>query len=470
MHDFLERLAQILGAKHLITDYATLRTYTEERRGHYPSECLAVALPADSAQVAAVVRCCVEAGVSMVPQGGNTGTVGGSVAQAGQLVVNLGRMNRIREVDPANHAMRVQSGCILADIQAAAAAHDLLFPLSLGAEGSCHIGGNLATNAGGINVLRYGNARDLVLGLQVVLADGRIWENCGRLRKDNTGYDLKHLFIGSEGTLGIITEATLKLFPAPRARVVALAGLENVDAALALLNRLRVAVGDSLTTFELMGEITIRAAVAHCPGQTEPLNLRHNWYVLIVAADTAADGDSQLRRQMEACLAGALQQEVLQDAVIAANEGQAERLLRLRENIVEAQQLAGGGSLKHDIAVPLAAVPEFLRLAGAAVESAMPGARPYPFGHLGDGNIHYNISPPAGMNLAEFLAQRDRMNRVVHDIAHQLHGTFSAEHGIGLAKLAEMNRYKDAVSLDLCRRIKLVLDPHSLLNPGKLNP
>lgn len=468
MHDFLKRLAQIVGAKHLITDSATLRPYTEEWRGRYTSECLAVVLPADSAQVAAVVRCCVEAGVSMVPQGGNTGTVGGSVAQAGQLLVNLGRMNRIREVDPANHAICVQSGCILADIQAAAAAHDLLFPLSLGAEGSCHIGGNLATNAGGINVLRYGSARDLVLGLEVVLADGRIWENCGRLRKDNTGYDLKHLFIGSEGTLGIITEATLKLFPAPRARVVALAGLENVEAALALLNRLRVAAGDSLTTFELMGEITIGAAVAHCPGQTEPLNLRHNWYVLIVAA---AGEDSELRRQMEACLAGALRQEVLQDAVIAANEGQAERLLRLRENIVEAQQFEGcGASLKHDIAVPLAAVPEFLRLAGAAVESAMPGARPYPFGHLGDGNIHYNISPPTGMERAEFLAGRERMNRAVHDIAHQLHGTFSAEHGIGLAKLAEMKRYKDPISLDLCRRIKLALDPHSLLNPGKLNP
>ncbi len=473
---FLESLAQIVGAKHLIAGGGDgggddrLRRYTEELRGRYHSECLAVVLPADAAQVAAVVKCCAAASVSIVPQGGNTGAVGGAVACAGQVILNLGRMNRVLEVDPLNHTLRAQAGCILADVQEAAKARERFFPLSLGAQGSCQIGGNLATNAGGINVLHYGSARDLVLGLEVVLADGRIWNGQNSLRKNNTGYDLKNLFIGSEGTLGIITEATLKLFPLPRDRVVALAGLRGPGAALELLGRLRDASSDRLTTFELMANFAVQSAVKHISGQTDSLSEAHRWYVLAVADSTAtAAGGSELRRQVEACLGQALEDEILQDAVIAENESQAERLLLLRENIVEAQKFEGG-SIKHDVSVPVAAVPELLRRTEAAIKKAMPGARPCPYGHAGDGNMHLNITQPPAMDTEEFLAQWEPMNELVHEITHQLNGSFSAEHGVGLARLSEMKRYKDPVSLELYRRIKRALDPNDLFNPGKVNP
>ena len=463
----LEPLAQIVGAKNLITDEARLRRYTEELRGRYFSECLAVVLPADAAQVAAVVKCCAAASVSIVPQGGNTGAVGGAVAEPNQIILNLGRMKRIIEVDAVNYTICVEAGCILADIHDAANQHARFFPLNLGARGSCQIGGNLATNAGGINVLRYGNARDLVLGLEVVLADGRIWNGLNALRKNNTGYDLKNLFIGSEGTLGIITAATLKLFPAPRTRVVALAGLKDVDAAIELLSSLRVASSDRLTTFELMAGSAVQSAVKHIHGQTDPLRRQHLWYVLVVA-DSTAD-EPALRQQVEKCLAKALEDGILQDAVLAESESQAQRLMLLRENIVEAQKFEGG-SIKHDVSVPVAAVPELLRRAEAAIKKAMPGARPCPYGHLGDGNIHLNISQPVGMDAQEFLAQWGAMNELVHEIAHQLNGSFSAEHGVGIARLEEMRRYKDPVSLALYREIKQALDPQNLFNPGKLNP
>ena len=471
--DLLERLARIVGDKHLVTGGDKLRPYTEELRGRYHSECRAVALPAHSAQVAAVVECCAAAGVSIVPQGGNTGTMGGAVAHAGQVILNLARMNRVLEVDPVNYAMRVEAGCILANVQAAAAAHGRFFPLSLGAQGSCQIGGNLATNAGGINVLRYGNTRDLVLGLEAVLADGRIWDGLNSLRKNNTGYDLKNLLVGSEGTLGIITAATLKLFPAPLCRVVALAGLADAAAALALLGRLRDASSDRLSTFELMSDIAVQSAVKHIAGQTDPLRGRHRWYALIVADSTNQEGgdggQSALRGEMEAGLARAMDDGVLQDAVIADSESQARRLVLLRENIVEAQQFEGG-SIKHDVSVPVASVPEFIRRTHAAIKKAMPHARPYPYGHMGDGNIHFNISQPPDMDRQAFLDQWRPMNRLVHEIAHQLGGSFSAEHGVGITKLEEMKRYKDPVSLALYRRIKRALDPGDVLNPGKLNP
>ena len=319
-------------------------------------------------------------------------------------------------------------------------------------------------------MLHYGNARDLALGLEVVLADARIWNGMNNLRKNNTGYDLKNLFIGSEGTLGIITEATLKLFPLPRARVVALVGLPDPDAALALLGRLRDASSDRLTTYELMSGIAVQSAVTHIHGQTDPLREVHRWYVLAVADSSADESDTQeLRRQVEDCLAAALADEVLQDAVIAENETQAQRLVLLRENIVESQKFEGG-SIKHDVAVPVAAVPKLLRRATAAIKKAMPDARPYVYGHMGDGNMHLNISQPPTMDSKEFLAQWQSMNRLVHEIAHQLNGTFSAEHGIGIAKLDEMKRYKDPVSLALYRQIKRTLDPQNLFNPGKVNP
>ena len=484
MTTLLDRIERIVGANHIITEGDKLRAHTEELRGRYQSECLAVVLPADAAQVAAVVKCCAAAKVSIVPQGGNTGAMGGAVARAGQVILNLARLNRILQVDPANYTMRVQAGCILATVQEAAAAHGRFFPLSLGAQGSCQIGGNLATNAGGINVLRYGNTRDLALGLQAVLADGRIWNGMNALRKNNTGYDLKNLFIGSEGTLGIITEATLKLFPAPRSRVVALAGLADPYAALELLGRLRTASSDRLSTFELMANIAVQSAVKHISAQTDPLSEQHNWYALLVAdssadlhdametnTNTGTDTDTEtgLRKQMESCLAQAMDDGVLQDAVIAASESQAQRLIMLRENIVEAQGFEGG-SIKHDVSVPVASVPEFIRRTHAAIATAMPDARPYPYGHMGDGNMHFNISQPPAMDKQEFLAQWRNINRLVHEIAHQLDGSFSAEHGIGLTKLDEMKRYKDPVSLALYRQIKQAFDPDDLLNPGKLNP
>ncbi|MGI9310020.1 MAG: FAD-binding oxidoreductase [bacterium] len=465
--DLLARLARIVGGAHLLTDGERLRPHTEELRRRFASECLAVALPADAAQVAAVIDACAGAGVSIVPQGGNTGAVGGAVARRGQVIVNLARMNRIVEIDADNYTMEVEAGCILADIQAAAAEHERLFPLSLGAQGSCQIGGNLATNAGGINVLRYGNARDLALGVQVALADGGVWNGLNRLRKNNSGYDLKNLFIGAEGTLGIITAATLKLFPAPRCQAVALAGLRDADAALALLNRLRAASDDRLAAFELMAEIAVQSAVAHIHAQTDPLAARHRWYALIVA--NSANAESDLRRQIESCLADALRDDVLQDAVIASNETQAQQLILLRERIVEAQKFEGG-SIKHDVSVPVAAVPEFLRRAHAALAQAMPDARAYPYGHMGDGNLHFNISQPPRMDTQKFLAQWTPMNRLIHQVAADLNGSFSAEHGIGLAKLEEMKRYKDPLTLSLYRRLKQTLDPDDVLNPGKVNP
>ena len=467
MSNFLESLARIVGTKHLIVGGHGVRRYTEELRGRYHSECRAVVLPADATQVAAVVKCCAAARVSIVPQGGNTGAVGGAVARADQIILNLGRLNRVLEVDPVNHTIAVQGGCILAEVQEAAQRHARFFPLNLGARGSCQIGGNLATNAGGINVLRYGNARDLVLGVEAVLADGRIWNGLNALRKNNAGYDLKNLFIGSEGTLGIITAATLKLFPAPRSRVVALMGVPDPDAALALLGRLRDTTSDRLSTFELMAKIAVQSAVRHIHGQRDPLKDLHPWYVLAVA-DSSAD-EPELRHRVEACMADGMDAGMVRDAVIAENETQAERLLGLRENIVEAQK-SEGGSIKHDVSVPVAAVPELIRRAEAAITKAMPGARPYPYGHLGDGNLHYNISQPPEMGRSEFLAQWQAMNERIHEIAHQLNGSFSAEHGVGLARLPEMKRYKDPVALALYRQIKQALDPNDLFNPGKLNP
>lgn len=469
--DFLSRLVGIVGEKHIITGGDKLRPFTQELRGRYSGACRAVALPADVDEVAAVVKCCAAAGVSIVPQGGNTGAMGGAVARAEQLILGLARMNRVLEVDAVNNTMRVEAGCILANVQSAAAEAGRFFPLSLGAQGSCHIGGNLATNAGGINVLRYGNTRDLVLGAQAVLADGRIWNGMNSLRKNNTGYDLKNLLIGSEGTLGIITAATLKLFPAPKCRVVTLAGLRSPDAALELLGRLREASGDRLSTFELMANIAVQSAARHISGQTDPLTGAHDWYALIVADSTVHDDDGGggLRREFEAGLARALEDDVLQDAVVAESEAQAQKLILLRENIVEAQNFEGG-SIKHDVSVPVAQVPEFIRRVHAAIIDAMPSARPYPYGHMGDGNIHFNISQPPDMAREEFLEQWRPMNRIVHEIACQLGGSFSAEHGIGITKLEEMTRYKDAVELDIYRCIKRALDPHNLLNPGKVLP
>ncbi len=462
----LAQLKKIVGARYVVTDSVKLKPFTEELRGRYPSVCIAVVLPGDSQEVSALVQCCAAASVGIVPQGGNTGTVGGTVACADQVIINMARMNQIVSIDLKNNSMHVQAGCVLATIQQAAHAQGRFFPLHLGSYGHCQIGGNLATNAGGNNVLRYGNARDLTLGLEVVVADGRIYHGLNCLRKNNTGYDLKSLFIGSEGTLGIITAAILKLFPAPHHRVVALCGLKDVDSAVDLLAQMRMGSGDRVTTFELMADIAVQTAISHIPAQTNPLRAQHQWYVLIVV-DSFHD-DMQLQWAEEE-FARAWKANLIQDAVIAENEAQADRLLLLRENIVEAQRVEGA-SIKHDVSVPINKVSEFLRSAKVAVQQILPGARPYPFGHLGDGNIHYNISQPVGMGSDAFFRKQEAVHRAVYEIVQQLGGSFSAEHGIGITKLTEMKRYKDTVELTLYRQIKQAIDPQNLFNRGKLNP
>ncbi|MEA3292376.1 MAG: FAD-binding oxidoreductase [Pseudomonadota bacterium] len=462
-----EELAGIVGAGRVVTDEQRLAPYLEERRGLYRSHCLAAVFPASTAETAAVVKACAADHTAIVPQGGNTGLCGGAASDTGQILLNLSRLNGIRDLDADNFTLTAEAGCVLADLQRAAAKRDRYFPLSLGAEGSCQIGGNLATNAGGMNVLHYGNARDLTLGLEVVLADGRIWNGLNTLRKNNTGYDLKNLFIGAEGTLGIITAAALKLFPAPRERVVALAALPDLDASVELLGRVRSTSSDRVSTFELIPRIALDFTFRHLTTHRDPFTTSYGWYTLIVLHSTCEE--PELRAGLEEALAAAFEEERVLDAVIADSHAQADALLALREALVEAQRLEGA-SIKHDVSVPVSSVPDFLRAASRAVTERFPGARPYPFGHLGDGNIHLNISQPEGMPAEAFLALWEEVNAVVFAIVQEFGGSFSAEHGIGLLKLGEMAQYKDPVELALMRDLKRLLDPRGLMNPGKVVP
>jgi FAD/FMN-containing dehydrogenase len=462
--DLASRLRAALPDGTVVTEENDRHAYLVEERSLYRGEAPIVVRPRETAEVATAVRICAEAGVSIVPQGGNTGLVGGTVSAAHEVLLSLGRMNRIEEVDPLNFTMTVQAGCVLADIHAAAEAENRLFPLSLGAQGSCQIGGNLASNAGGINVLRYGNARELTLGLEVVLADGRVWNGLRALHKDNTGYALKHLFIGSEGTLGIITRAVLKLFPRLTDRQVAFCALRDPADALTLLSMARDRAGEAVTAFELVSSFALEI-VEHHAGGASPFAERHPCYALIELAGSGADGT--LRPVLESLLEAAFEADVVADAVIAESLERAAALWRLREGIPEAQKKAGG-SIKHDVSVPVSRVPAFLHRAGEAVAAALPGVHVCAFGHLGDGNIHYNLTQPEGMDKAAFLARWEEMNGIVHDIVADLGGSISAEHGIGLLKAGELLRYKDPVEMDLMRRIRDTLDPAHRLNPGKM--
>lgn len=466
MTDFLTELSELLGVHGLITDPAGMTAYLEEERGLYRGRALAVARPSTTAQVAAVVGRCAERGVPIVPQGGRTGLVGGGVPfeHGGELVVSLERLNRIRAFDPLNYTMTVEAGCILQTVQEKAAEGGCLFPLSLAAEGSCQIGGNLATNAGGVNVLRYGNAREQVLGLEVVLPDGQVWDGLRILRKDNTGYDLKNLFIGAEGTLGIITAAVLKLFPRPVETATALAALSDIDMVLALLSRARTASGDAVTAFELVPRIGLEMGIRH-RGIVDPFDRPHPWYALIELSSSRPDGG--LRAALETVLADAFETGIVRDAVLADSEERRQALWRIRESVPGAQKREGG-SIKHDVSVPVSCVPDFIREATAAVEEALPGVRVVPFGHVGDGNIHFNLTQPAGADKAAFLAEWGRMNRIVHDIVTGMRGSISAEHGIGRLKRGELAHYKSPVEMDLMRRIKGALDPQGIMNPGKV--
>jgi FAD/FMN-containing dehydrogenase len=463
----LDRIKDVVGPKGWVADPAAIEPYLVEERGLFRGATLLVVRPASTEEVASVVRLCAAASLPIVPQGGNTGLVGAAVPpeDGRNIVLSLARMNRVRQVDPINYAITVEAGCILADVQNAAAEHDRLFPLSLGAEGSCRIGGNLSTNAGGIAVLRYGNARELVLGLEVVLADGSVWDGLRALRKDNTGYDLKQLFVGAEGTLGIITAATLKLFPRPREIETAFAGFRRVEDAMAVFARARAASGDQLTAFELIPRIGIEIGLRHIEGVKDPIAEKLPWYALMeVSSSQAASG---LKEALETFLAAQMEEGLVADAVLATSRAQAAELWRIREGIVEGQKFAGG-SIKHDVAVPVSRVAAFITEAMAAVIDACPGIRPVPFGHVGDGNIHFNLTQPVGADKAAYLARWEEMNRIVHDIVQRLGGSISAEHGIGRLKIDELTHYKAPLELELMRKVKRALDPANILNPGKV--
>ncbi len=462
--DFLDALLVLVGPKGLIDDPGAMEAYLVEERGSYRGSAACVVRPANTEEVSGVVALCAREGVAIVPQGGNTGLVGGAVPDGG-VVLSLERMNRIRDVDPLNHTMTVEAGVILADVHDAAQEAGAMFPLSLGAEGSCRIGGNLATNAGGVAVLRYGNTRDLVLGIEVVLPDGRVWDGLRGLRKDNTGYDLKHLFIGSEGTLGVITAAVLKIFPRPRTRVTALAACRDAQSVLALFSRAHDALGPTLTAFEMIPRIGLEFGLAHVPGVRDPFDAAHACYALIRVSSTR--DDAVPRQDMEALLEGAFEDDVIQDAAVAASEAQTQDLWRIRESIPEAQKHEGA-SIKHDVSVPVSRLADFVAEATRLVEDECPGVRVVAFGHVGDGNVHFNLTRPRDMADQDFLDRRVALNRLVHDLAIDMAGSFSAEHGIGILKRDEMARYKSEVELDLMRRVKGVLDPGGVMNPGKV--
>ncbi|HEY2071793.1 MAG TPA: FAD-binding oxidoreductase [Rhizomicrobium sp.] len=464
MTDAIARLKDALGPKGFSEDAAEIAPHLEEWRGKYHGRSSLLLKPRTTAEVSTVLAICSETNTAIVPQGGNTGLVGGQIPFHNEVLLSFARMNAIRDVGET--AMICEAGVILADAQKAALDRDRYFPLSLAPEGSCTIGGNLSTNAGGTNVLRYGNARELVLGLEVVLADGRVLPMLRALRKDNTGYDLKQLFIGAEGTLGIITAAALKLFARPEVFETAFVAVPDPASALALLARLESATGGMISGFELMPRTGLELVLAHIPGTADPLSKPSPWYVLVEASGGAA---MNLRITLETTLASTIESHLATDATLAANEAQRAALWKLRESMSEAQK-PEGGSIKHDVSLPTAAIPDFLARGAALVETIVPGARPVPFGHLGDGNIHFNISVPKGGDNIAFLARWQDVARAVHDLVHSYGGSISAEHGIGVLKREDLPRYKTAAEMDTMRALKALMDPKGILNPGKVLP
>jgi FAD/FMN-containing dehydrogenase len=453
----------IVGDKFAVTDAADIAPYLTEERGLFHGRSPLVLRPGSTAEVAAICKLATEHKIALVPQGGNTGLVGGQTAHHGEVVISLRRLDKIREVDAASNTMTCEAGVVLQIAQQKAAEADRLFPLSLGAEGSCTIGGNLSTNAGGTGALAYGVAREMALGLEVVLADGRVLNLLSKLKKDNTGYDLRNLFIGAEGTLGIITAATLKLFPKPRAIETAYVGLKSPADALKLLSISQGMAAGSLTSFELLADIAVDFSIRHGIDIRDPLTGKHPWYVLMELSSSRDDA----RDALESILAKGMEDGIVDDAVIAANLSQRAAFWKLRDEMSAAQK-PEGGSIKHDISVPVAAVPAFIAEADAAVVKLIPGSRPVPFGHLGDGNIHYNVSQPIGANAADFLTRWHEVNAVVFAIVMRMGGSISAEHGIGVLKRDELPDVKDKVAISLMRGIKAQLDPLGIMNPGKV--
>ena len=468
MDEFIQELQRIVGDRHVLTDAEDTAACLVDWRGRYKGAARAVVLPATTQELAAVVRLCAAACVPMVPQGGNTGLCGGATPlnDGRAVVLSLRRLDRIRAIDADNDTVTVEAGCTLMSVQQAAAAADRLFPLSLASEGSCTIGGNLSTNAGGVQVLRYGNMRELVLGLEVVLPDGRIWDGLRGLRKDNTGYDLKQLFVGAEGTLGLITAAVLKLFPAIRSRSTAWIAAPDPQAAVGLLGLMRDACGDRVTAFELVGRSALELVLAHIPGTRAPLPSEVEWSVLLELSDSA---DVPLDELLARALALAVERGLAIDGVIAGSLAQAHALWALRENISEAQRIEGF-SIKHDVSVPVSRIPAFLERARIALQAVWPDVRIVAFGHIGDGNLHYNLSQPQAVDNQEFMSRTSEANRIVHDLVAELGGSISAEHGLGQLKRELLPRYKAPLEIDMMRAVKQAFDPGGLMNPGKVLP
>ncbi len=465
--ELIARFREIVGPEHALTDPDQQLPYLREWRDLFIGRAPVVLRPGSTEEVSRILALANEARVGVVPQAGNTGLVGGQIPfQTGnEIVVSVSRLKRIRDINPAAYVMTVEAGLTLAECRAAAERADRLFPLSLPSEGSCQIGGNLATNAGGVGVLAYGNARQLVLGLEVVLADGRVVPGLKALKKDNTGYDLRDLFIGSEGTLGIITAAVLRLFPRPAESATAMVALAEISHALDLFSLAQETAGRSVTAFEFIPRICIEFVLRHIPGTREPFPKAYPWYVLMEISGAKPDG--QAARDMEDVLGQAAERGLLLDAVLASSLTQARELWRLRETVSEAQK-PEGGNIKHDVSVPIARIAEFIERADRIVESICPGARPLPLGHFGDGNVHYNVAQPIGMEKERFLELWDKISSEVHALVVEMGGSISAEHGIGRMKRGDLERYKSPVELDLMRRIKAAFDPNGILNPGKV--
>jgi FAD/FMN-containing dehydrogenase len=462
----LTAIAAIVGARHVLTEPADQEAYLSELRKLYTGRALAVVRPGTTAEVAALLALASRHKAPIVPQGGNTGLVGGQIPDesGNAIILSLTRLDKVREVDPQSNTMTVEAGLTLLKAQEAAEAADRMFPLSLASEGSCTIGGNLSTNAGGVAVLAYGNARDLVLGLEVVLADGRVMNGLSKLRKDNTGYDLKNLFVGSEGTLGVITAAVLKLLPRPTSKATAFCGLASAEAGLALLSRVKAGAGSALTTFELIPRIGIEMPLRHIPGTRDPLAEPHAWYVL---AELSGEAGRSVDRLAEDLIGAAIEAGEVEDAALATSIEQAKAFWKIRESIPDAQR-SEGVSIKHDISVPVASVPRFLREADAAAARLIPGVRILGFGHVGDGNVHYNVFQPIGSDGAAFLARWNEVSEAVFEVVLRLGGSISAEHGVGQMKRDYLPKIKDPVALEIMRGIKGLLDPRGILNPGKV--
>ena len=466
----LSGLERILGSEGILRGEASgtdAEPYLIDHRSLYHGRALAIARPRTVDEVTALLAFCNEHRIGVVPQGGNTSYCGGATPDESgrQIVVSLSRLNRIRHIDPLNYSVVAEAGCVLAHLQRAADEAQRYFPLSLGSEGTCQVGGNLSTNAGGVHVLRYGMMRDLVLGLEVALADGRLLSSLGTLRKDNTGYDVKSLFLGAEGTLGIITAASLKLFPKLRAFATAFVAVPDPRAAVALLARLRDASGDRVSSFELIPRIAVDLTSRYIPGVRDPLDAPYPWYVLCeLTSSRAAD---VLEELLGESLAGAMEEKLVLDAAVARDSRDRAAFWKLRETIPEAQRL-DGASLKHDISVPVASIPDFIERASGWIADNVPDGRLVAYGHAGDGNLHFNLNQAAGGDRAAFLARAEPVKRAIHDLVRDFGGSFSAEHGIGRLKVGELERYASPVELDLMRAIKRAFDPNGILNPGKV--